>query len=309
MATTGSVGGDPNIGSPSAAEVNAAAQTWQQGDVFIGTGAPLLRLRLPTAGADGSRRVVAEQHDQIVIVSQTCDVVRSIDHRPYVTVAPAIELDGEDLVNAQRRRIPRYVAVPGCGATTFADLDSVATFDKAVMFGRFDVHGCDTEAELRSFGRGCARHFGRYAFPNEFNAAVQKLAQRLNKRAGKATPEGRCVDQVQEIRVAAPGGWHSPLLVFFIEPESMPPADESIPTVLTGEANSIDDLCTRLDTEHDPAVRCALWEALINAWVGLCEPNDVVAEISGLSVTMNSINAAVYEASDPLDLDYLSTSS
>ena len=151
------------------ARVDAQCETWQQGDIFAGTGVPMLRVVSPeiqlTKGPSGTRRrVAADEFDRVAIVSQTCNVVRSCSNRPQVTIAPIIELSGEVAKNAAQRRIPRYASLPSAGSAAFVDLDQLTTVEKSVLVDRFIGHGCATDDDLRRFAQAVARHFARFAF-------------------------------------------------------------------------------------------------------------------------------------------------
>ena len=49
----------------------------------------------------------------IVIVSQTCDIVRTSAERPYVEVCALVEVSERDLEDVRRLRRPAYAFVPG----------------------------------------------------------------------------------------------------------------------------------------------------------------------------------------------------
>src|SRR4051812_33374693 len=78
----------------------------------------------------GETQVSAEHG--VVVVSQTCDVVRLFD-RPNLIVAKAVPLDDADAAAAERGRTPRYVPVPGAPTRLFADLEYLAAVEKTAI--------------------------------------------------------------------------------------------------------------------------------------------------------------------------------
>jgi hypothetical protein len=298
----------------SVARVDAQCQMWQQGDIFAGTGVPILRIvskEIPlTEDPGGTRgRVAAEEFDRVAIVSQTCNIVRSYADRPQVTIAPIIELSGDVAKNAAQRRIPRYAPLPGAGSMSFVDLDQLTTVEKSVLVDRFVTPGCATDDDLRRFSQAVARHFARFAFPDEFNAMLRPLATTFTKRAGKNRAEGRRVDEVSEVRVRATPSWTSDEvdieLIFVVEPESLPPADQDrLPT--PSARTSVGAICEGLDTESNPDERVALWTELVTLWTEQCRPIAPFASIAATVGTLDEMTAAHYLATDALDLDHLS---
>ena len=108
-------------GSHDAQAVDAALHLWRQGDVareeawfvHVGPGA---------ASADEEDRgewisdpsAITTEVLGLVVVTQTCDLVRSCVERPFVEVAPLVELSEAQIEAARRGRMPRYfVAVHG----------------------------------------------------------------------------------------------------------------------------------------------------------------------------------------------------
>ena len=99
--------------------VDKALEAWRQGDCVLGEHWFVHRIdkSIPVtaagraaveAGAD-----LAEQEVQgFVVVTQTCDVVRSCADRPFVELCPLVEVDDDRLCEIQRGRRPAYAFVP-----------------------------------------------------------------------------------------------------------------------------------------------------------------------------------------------------
>ena len=91
--------------APEVHRINDALEAWQQGDVvrgpvdFIHIGDPARPLTSIAAEAsgDGPTVLVDEGVVGLVVLTQTCDIVRACDERPYIEVAPLVEVEESDL--------------------------------------------------------------------------------------------------------------------------------------------------------------------------------------------------------------------
>ena len=112
---------------------------------------------------------VAEEIAGAVVLTQTCDIVRSCLHRLFFEVSPLVELDGETLEQVRRLKRPAFAYVPATAHNGLvADLDRVMTVEKAVVANWKRTPGWSTDAEVREFARVIARKRSRFAFPDEF---------------------------------------------------------------------------------------------------------------------------------------------
>lgn len=91
---------------------------WRQGDCALGEHWFVHRLDKSIAVTDAGRVAaeagadLAEQEVQgFVVVTQTCDVVRSCAERPFVEICPLVEVDDDRLREIQRGRRPAYAFV------------------------------------------------------------------------------------------------------------------------------------------------------------------------------------------------------
>jgi hypothetical protein len=161
-----------------------------------------------------------------VVVSQTCDIVRSCRERPYIEVAPLVEVKASDLPMIERGRRPRYVGAPGLrNHALVGDLDRVMTVEKAVVATWDHLAGCFTDWETRDFARALARKRTRFAFPDDFTALASKLQSRLQDKHDKQSDEGEALRALREIRVRAAPSWDDDpvdILFWFIRHEDEP---------------------------------------------------------------------------------------
>ena len=96
-------------------KIDDALQHWRQGDFVLGTELPFLTVIDPAhpltdegaAAASGGNDLAEIDVEGLLVVSQTCDVVRSCATRPYVEVCPLLTATPSQLRQAERGRVPR----------------------------------------------------------------------------------------------------------------------------------------------------------------------------------------------------------
>jgi hypothetical protein len=74
------------------------------------------------------RATVTTETSGLVVLTQTCDLRRSADQRPFVDLAPLVTLEETVAKEAAQNMRPRYAPVPALGPRSFADLDVVLEF-------------------------------------------------------------------------------------------------------------------------------------------------------------------------------------
>lgn len=214
------------------------------------------------------------------VLTQTCDLVRRCDERPFVEIAPLLQLSEGDWRQAVRGRLPRFAVVAGLADQLFAaDLDRVMTVEKAVIAGWVRIAGSRTDEEARAFALALARKRVRTAFPDDFVALVGPLQQRLIQKHDKNSDEGRALQSLREIRVRAAPAWDADeveLTFFFI----------------------------REPSAHDFEGRP--WDSLLDDWLSRVVAADRFIAVEGLVQTLDDLTARDYVESDPLDLGFLS---
>lgn len=313
------------------ARVNAQLARWRQGDVARpGLNVHLGHVDVPLVVEDrdagkedpdgGPVRSVLSEVDAVAIITQTCDVIRSSDKRPFVQVCPVVVLAGEVLANASAGRVPRYAPLPGVGGEVFADLDRCTTITKAVLAGMEQERGCPDDATVAAFAQAVARHHGRFAFPDFVERVLAPLSSQMAKRARKNSPEGRCVDALVEIRAVAIPEWETsePItiaLTFIVDEIHLPGTDDLDEVVseqvaaFIAEPRKPEDVAAQIERADLSEVdRSALWVALGQAWAALATIGDetrvaaILADVeSEASYPLSKVNASVR-----LDLNHLS---
>lgn len=303
----------------------------RQGDV-IGC------LALPVVVAEREIEWV-DTPDGVVILSQTCDLVRP--NQALVAVAPLVQLDYSTAGSARSGRRPRFVHVPERGDDWFADLQQVASVRKDFVVGLDRSHGVVSDSDISSFGRLVGRRFSRFAFPDEVAYWLQPLEQVARaKHARPQSAEGQLFGEVVQLRLELHGSWEAApyalTLVVILAAGVLPafPGDE-LPELPIDLSNALrpngvlvpaDAVAERLRAATDPVDRYWLWQAMGEAWATRCKPADIVLtrldELSrrrvreavlgqeiGFDVTSeDEFSLYRYRRSEMLDLDHLSPS-
>lgn len=269
-------------------DIDAALACWRQGDLALGEQWLLTR-------ADPARPLTPESRSMceketgntevevpgLAVLTQTCDLVRRWTERPYVEVAPLVTLEERVWPLARRGRLPRYFVLRGLETRCLAvDLDRVMTFEKAVVAGWVRVPGCADDEEARRFALALGRKRARFAFPEDLVKLVRELQARLIQKHDKASPEGRALQALREIRLRASPSW---------------------------DADAVELTFTFLREQGERDFEGVAWEEWREAWLGLVQPVGRFRQVHGLVQTLDDLTARDYVESDPLDLNFLST--
>ena len=261
---------------------------WCQGDYVLGEHWFIYRFNPQRPLTSDSADVAKEETDLaesevkgFVIVTQTCDIVRSCNERPFVEIVPLVEVDEQQLHDVQRSRRPQYAYIPGvAGLNLVADLDRIMTVEKAVVAEWERKPGCLSDDEIRALGQALTRKRARFAFPDDFTDFARKLQNRLRDKHDKDTDEGEALRALREIRVRAEPSWNSSeirLIFWFIR-----------------------------DEDQNQFKRVG-WDQFLNQWLQLIPESGRYKNVEGSVVALEDMTAKEYVESDPLDLDHLSS--
>ena len=296
--------------SPDVARISAIdgrLSDWSQGDVVLGTAIPFVYLadyRQPVT--DGSQEAAAAERAEgdadlgtvvidvpgVVIISQSCDLVRSCAQQPFVKLAALQQVSSDVLNEVKRGRRPRFAFIPAIADRLLvANLDAVSAVEKSVIAAidpKDRIRGCRAGAEVRELALALSRNLQRFAFPDDFTTAMKSIQARILEKHGTATRdkkgrptnEGPLLTAVREIRVACLPSWSAsyPTLTFYLifNNRAEIPAD----------GDDIAETLFKRFKQDGPFKDFAL------RLVALCE-----------------LSAEAYVLSEPLDLEYLSHSS
>lgn len=261
--------------------IDDAIQTWRQGDCVLEDGLTFVH-RVEASPNDADAGDLLETPvDGLIVLTQTCDLVRTHIERPFVEVSPLVVVEEEVLQQVRRGRRPALAFVPPLEPKQLvADLDRVMTIDKAVLAGWGRVVGWNSDAELRQFAAALSRKRARFAFPDDFVEVARSLQSRLTAKHDKQTAEGRALQALREIRVRAEPSW---------------------------DASEVQLELLLIRDEDEDVFEGAPWSSHIETWEALVAPSGRFGSVAMTLTTLSDMTAADYVGSDPLDLDHLSS--
>jgi hypothetical protein len=280
----------PRLGpeDPAAKRIDGALADWRQGDValdadwFVHVAVGEAALTDEAAEAGEGTNIIQGTVEGSVVLTQTCDVVRPCFKRPFVEVAPLVEVAEDVAHEIERGHRPNYAIVPALRARRLvADLDRVMTVEKSIVATWTRTPGCQSDEEARRFAQALARKRVRFAFPDDFNDLVRKLQSRIEGKHDRVSDEGRALRSLREIRVTASPSWD---------------ASEAVHLFFWFMRNATE---TTFEGKG--------WDGLLDAWTKLVVARGRFTKVEGVVTTLGDVSAEDYLNSDPLDLDYLST--
>ena len=277
--------------------VDYALRHWRQGDVSLDAGLEFIHLAdlsrphsqasaqaaasNGTAASATGTTPILEEVPGVVLLTQTCDVVRKCRERPFVEVAPLVKLNSNFVEEIRRLKRPAFAYIPATAPDCLvADLDRVMTVEKAVVATWTRTPGWNTDDEIRNFARALARKRSRFAFPDDFVGAVQPLQAHIVDKHNKDTCEGAHLRTLREIRVRGAPSWSHDevqLTWWFIK-------------------------------EHEPTGVTPAWADFADKWIGLFDQTGRFRIDEHTVCRLEDISAREYLESDVLDLDRLSIS-
>lgn len=192
-------------------------ELWQQGDFALAAGDLFFRdLPLRVGGTpeadEATAEVVADGNiPGFVVISQTCDIVRDRDDEPFVSVCPLLRLDPKDMANFEAGRMPTLGFLPNLPDGLVVDFARTMTITKQLMCSWERQAGCEIDADRLLFARQLTRFFNRFAFPDEFNAALDPFKKSIQSKQFSPDSEyGKAIRSLREFRVYAHGAWDNP---------------------------------------------------------------------------------------------------
>ena len=261
-------------------EIDDVLRDWRQGDIALEADL-FVEMHAGTKPGSGPDVITTDVRG-IVVLTQTCDIVRTCVERQWVEVAPLVAIpDAALMASIERLARPNYALVPTLRSDRLvADLDRSMTVEKALLASWRRTPGWHTDEEERRFREALARKRSRPAFDDDFIGAIRPLSTRLKKSHGKDSPAGRATDTLSEIRVQPSPSWSNPDVEVFVWFIRDPSEDDS----------GID------------------WVAHVETWLGLIGRKGRFQHFEGVATTLEDMTARQYVDSDRLDLDQLSRS-
>lgn len=272
---------------PQIASIDTILASWRQGDCVLGSQWFAHRIAKWSVVAEARDALAQTDADLVetevpgfIVVTQTCDIVRSCAERPFIELCPLVEVDNHRLEEIKRCRRPAYAFVPLLSERRLvADLDRVMTAEKPFVATWERTPGWETDTEARAFAAALSRKRMRFAFPDDFSALAKKLLGRLSDKHEKNTDEGRGLRTLSEIRVQASPSW---------------------------DADKVDIFFWFLREEGNLDFEGKNWADLLREWLSLVPAMGRFHTVSGQVTTLEDMTAREYVDSDHLDLDYVS---
>ena len=235
--------------------VDERLEDWNQGDVVLGDKVPFLYLAdFSRPVTDGSRQAARANSEEteplgtvfptipgVVVLTQSCDIVRSSAQQPFVRLAMLENARNADFLDRVRQLMePRFAYIPGVADRSLvARLEAVMTVEKGLIAGidpTDRIRGCRTGLEASAFAAALARNVDRFAFPDLFSDAIVGIRDRVLNKHGKRTIEGKTLEALREIRVACSPSWEdtAPELTFYFIFSDRSAIPESADSILDG---------------------------------------------------------------------------
>lgn len=309
------------------ARVDVVAQDWRQGDIIKLAGAvhlasgqaPLTVASVRVAARTDRRAVITvgtQASDGVMVVSQTCDIVRSSAERPYVQLAPLVELDEDRARFARAFRMPRYAPVLD-DSRLFVDLDRLFTVEKAILLDRDRRPTVSDDTEAKALAEHIGRKFGRFAFPNDLGETLSDFVDGVRKKYGRRSPEGMLLEQLVDILVEASPSWSDDTInvtILFVLPAGFLPVVDNPPfpspgVIAWAAANrTIQDVAARLASQTLSAEdQVFLWQKLVGMWTERCTPVGVIGSVAPEVLNADELTYDRVLRVQRLELDHLST--
>ena len=154
----------------------------------------------------------------------------------------------------------------------------------------------------------------RFAFPDDLRPALSRLRDRIIEKWDKEmSSQGAALSEVLQIRASADPDWTqtqsqctscsslNPAVAQSDEPPEPTPATRRVVQI-----SAIGRRDHRLGGVLDLIERAWLWARLVESWIGLCEPQGTIRDVTGEVVSQDEYTLDRYRDSSSLDMDYLS---
>ena len=184
-------------------------QHWRQGDFTLDGGGFIFG----NSSEQGEPFDVIMQTEGVVgliVISQTCEIVQSSGGRHYVAVCPLIEVDEKEIVPTEKGMRPYLAFVENTDENVFADLRRLMSVHKNLLAKWKRTAGFTTASKQIRFAAALERKFGQFAFPDDFNLAIERFRRRVWRRHDKTdSPIGAVYRSISEIRFRALPSWEA----------------------------------------------------------------------------------------------------
>ena len=270
-------------------------------------------------GINSGLIVVPHAVDDVVLLTQTCDLQLTTADEHRCLVAPVVIVSEQVAYEALRGRRPGLAGLPWVGSKAVADLSRITTVERNVLAGAVSRGRPRNARERFHFAETISRYLTRPALPDPINKVLSPFVSRIAEKHDRQSAEGRCAHKVSELRVeATPDIDHEEpaLNVLMILDEY------ELPKLLDG-SHVNDDRIDRLigagrtaaaEAVHqadDPVTKREAWMALAECWIKPAA--DLAPSVEGVgSVEISVMNGEEFSYARSLnapilDLRYMTT--
>jgi hypothetical protein len=263
--------------------------------------------------------IVPHAVDEIVLLTQTCDLQQTTLDENRCLVAPLRKTTTQRAREALRGRRPGLAALPWVDSESVGDLSLITTVERSVLVGAARKGRPRNPLERLHFADTVARYLTRPALPDHINNVLKPFLRRIAERHDRDSPEGHCLSQVSELRLEAfpdiDGDAPALTVLVLIDEANLP----VMPSGAQVDDDHIDDLVLQgipaaagavLDAAEAVSKREA-WSALTELWiqpaVEEAAGTDAVGSVAIAVINGEELSYARSRNAPVLDLRYLST--
>lgn len=153
---------EAKAGREAAYDIDERIACWRQGDLALGE---RWFVHVGLEAESSAPVVLTTEVVGLMVVTQTCDLVRRHALRPFVEFAPLIALDPEIWESVWRGERPSMATLSCLRAVGLAaDLDRAMTVEKRIVAEWVRTEGCMNETEVRLLADALARHLSHCGY-------------------------------------------------------------------------------------------------------------------------------------------------
>lgn len=166
----------------------------EQRDIQAITGLPLHGIGIASG--------ITRQGDYLVIASQDCDIVRSLNEEPNIIAMRAFTTNNGNILQYAESNSTHYFLLDR-NRGLVAECSMMALIEKPVLINFTPEPGASDTATQERFARWIAHRFDRSAFHDDIVGAVIKpILDNLSQMQKDNDPDLGALDNVKEVRLA-----------------------------------------------------------------------------------------------------------
>jgi hypothetical protein len=191
----------------------AAKRPTEQRDITAVTGLPLQGISIASG--------ITRREDYLVIASQDCDIVRSLNDEPNIIAVRAYTTDNYNILRYADSNSTRYFLLDR-NRGLIAESSVMTLIEKPVLMNFTPEPGAADIATQKRFARWIAHRFDRPAFYDDVVGAIIKpILDNLSQMQKDNDPKLDALNDVKEVRLAKIiGNPPFDVRLLFITPES-----------------------------------------------------------------------------------------